>query len=68
MFGGARLIERRQHDHRHGRERGIGLQLPAELPAVHDRHHQVEQDDVGRVGVLCRYSSASRPFATVAAS
>src|SRR6185295_4761957 len=49
---GARLVERREHDDRDGRERGIGLHPALELPAVHHRHHQVEQDDVGPVGAV----------------
>src|SRR5690606_20010185 len=36
-------------DHRHVGQRGIGLDLASQLPAIHDRHHQVEQDDAGLV-------------------
>src|SRR5204862_1190135 len=45
----AGLVERRQHNRWHERQDGIGLLDAPELPAVHDRHHQVEQDDVRRV-------------------
>src|SRR5262249_49894225 len=47
----ARLIERREDDDGDRRERRIGLLLPAELPAVHHRHHQVEQNHPRRVPV-----------------
>jgi len=42
-----RLVGHR--DHGDARELRVLLLLDAELPAVHDRHHQVQQDDVGRV-------------------
>src|SRR2546422_428966 len=41
----ARLIECGKDDHRHGRELRIALLLAAEFPAVHHRHHQVEQNE-----------------------
>ena len=44
--GGPRLVESGQDDHGHLRQRAIGLLLAAEFPAIHHRHHQVEQDDV----------------------
>ena len=31
--------------------RAIGLQLAADLEAVHARHHHVEQYDVGQLGI-----------------
>jgi hypothetical protein len=42
-----RLMHRRDADDRDGRQRGIRELLLAEAPAVHDRHHQVEQHDAG---------------------
>ena len=46
--GGTRLIERREHDDRHVGQRRVFALPSSELPAVHDGHHQVEQDEVGR--------------------
>ena len=40
------LVERGDHDHRDVGGARIGLQPPADLEAVHARHHHVEQDDV----------------------
>ena len=44
---GLRLIERGEDDHRHVGQCRVVLLPPAELPPVHDRHHQIEQDDIG---------------------
>ena len=38
---------RRDDQHGNGREAGIPLLLDPELPAVHDRHHEIEEDGVG---------------------
>src|SRR5262245_58192675 len=46
-FGGAPLIERGQDNHRNAGKGWVGLLLAPEFPAVHDRHHQVQEDDVG---------------------
>ncbi len=43
---GLGLIERGEHDHGNIGEGRVVLLAPAEFPPVHDRHHQVEQDDV----------------------
>ncbi len=40
------LIERRDHDDRHVLRRRVALQPPADLEAVHVRHHHVEKHDV----------------------
>ena len=40
---------RRDQDDRHERQAGIGLELPADLNAVPARHHDVEQDQIGRL-------------------
>src|SRR5467141_4608975 len=50
--GGAGRVERRKHDDRYAGQRRIGLLSAAELPTVHDRHHQIEQDDLGCLGLL----------------
>ena len=41
------LPGRRHHDHRNVASSASLHLLAAELPAVHHRHHQVEQDDAG---------------------
>ena len=46
-----RLIQRRDHHHRHVVGGEAGLQAPAHFEAVHVGHHHVEQDDVA-VGAL----------------
>jgi hypothetical protein len=43
-------IEGREDGHAHARERGIGRDLAGRLEAVHARHADVHQHDVGRVG------------------
>ena len=50
-LGGPTMVQGRQDDDRDGRERRVGLLLPTELPAVHDGHHQVEEDDVWPVAL-----------------
>ncbi len=45
---------RRQHDHRDAAQVGVGELHAAEGLAVHDRHHQVEQDQQGRLRELRR--------------
>ncbi len=40
------LIERGHHDHRDVVGYRVGLELAADLEAVHVRHHDVEQHDV----------------------
>ena len=67
-IGGARLVERRQDDHGHVGHSAVTLLLAAKLPAVHHRHHEVEENDVG--GGICPEvtASASRPLDTVAAA
>ena len=47
----ARLIERRQDNHWHVGQRRIPLLAPPELPAVHHRHHEIEQDHVRAIAV-----------------
>lgn len=42
------LGKRRHHDHRNVRGVRIGLDPAADVEAIHLRHHDVEQDDVGR--------------------
>ena len=44
---GSRLIERGEHDHRQVGESRVGLLAAAEFPTVHDRHHEVQQNDIG---------------------
>ena len=39
------------HDDRNVGGAPVGLQLAADFEAVHARHHHVEQDDVGRLGI-----------------
>src|SRR5437868_606509 len=46
----AALIERGEYDDRHRGDRRIGLLLAAKFPAVHDRHHQVEEDHLRLLG------------------
>jgi hypothetical protein len=44
----ARLVERgHHHDRQMRRERRV-LEPPADLEAVHVRHHHVEEDDIGK--------------------
>ena len=51
-IGRARVVDGRQNDHRHAGQRGIFPLAPAELPAVHDRHHEIKQDEIGWVATL----------------
>ena len=44
--GGRAVIPRDHHDRRVGQRR-VALQLGAELPAIHDRQHEIEDDQVG---------------------
>ena len=55
-----RLIERGQHDHGNIGQRRVVLLSPAKLPTVHNRHHQIEQDDVGTgsVAEICKRLAA----------
>src|SRR5262249_26590291 len=39
-------IERREHDDGDVGEDRVGLLLATEFPSVHDRHHEIEQDDL----------------------
>ena len=41
-------VERRLHDDRDERQRGVGLDAARDLHAVDARHHHVEQDQIGR--------------------
>jgi len=45
----AGLIERGDHDHGDMLRPEIRLEPPADFEAVHARHHDVEEDDVGRL-------------------
>ena len=57
-----RLVERGDHHDRHMGGLGIGLDAAADFEAVHARHHDVEQDDVGLVllHALERFLAADR--------
>ena len=55
-----RLVERRHHHHRHVVGDGIGLEPPADLEAVHVRHHYVEQHDVAFGALADRQRVARR--------
>ncbi len=42
-----RVRERRHQDHRHAAQRRVGLDMPGQLAAVHLRHADIADDDVG---------------------
>jgi len=57
----------RYHDHGHVAQDGVGLEFLEKLKAVHERHHQVEQDGVGplRLGLRQRLGAIVRRAHTV---
>src|SRR2546430_5369650 len=42
----------REHDSRNRREPGVLRDLRRELPSAHQRQHQIEKNEIGRIGVL----------------
>src|SRR5215210_5704543 len=52
QVGGPGLIQRREDDDRDMGELGMRPLPATEFPAVHHRHHEVEQDQIGGVALL----------------
>ncbi len=44
-------MEDGEHGHRYGPCGRIGLHAPKDLPAVHPRHHDIQEDQVGPLGL-----------------
>ena len=55
-----RLVERRDHDHRHVHGPGRALDAAADLEAVHARHHDVEQHHVDALGLAAARAPPGR--------
>ena len=47
LDAGFGVVERRNHNNRHIVQARVGAQTPTDFVAIHPRHHNVQQDQVG---------------------